>query len=279
MRRHVPERVREEGGADMAFWTMFAIALVVSSIGFKKFVWFISLGYGFSMAVIGLALLILFVGKLDPASVVLCALLMVYGLRLGIYLAMRERRSAAYNKVIATQVNDGSDTPLPLQVVIWAVCALLYACEASPAIFRLSNGIGTDTCAVAGAAIMLAGIVLESASDLQKSAQKRVNPHRFCDKGLYSFVRCPNYLGEVITWTGRLISGLTALSSPLQWIAAIIGYIGIVYVMFGGARRLEIRQNKNYGADPEYQTYIKKTPILLPFVPLYSVEKYTWLKG
>ena len=99
----------------MAFWTMFAIALVVSSIGFKKFVWFISLGYGFSMAVIGLALLILFVGKLDPASVVLCALLMVYGLRLGIYLAMRERRSAAYNKVIATQVNDGSDTPLPLQ--------------------------------------------------------------------------------------------------------------------------------------------------------------------
>ena len=49
--------------------------------------------------------------------------------------------------------------------------------------------------------------------------------------------------------------------------------------MVGGARRLEIRQNKNYGHDPEYQAYVKKTPNILPFVPLYSVEKYTFLKG
>lgn len=126
---------------------------------------------------------------------------------------------------------------------------------------------------------MLSGIVLESAADLQKSAQKKVNPNRFCDKGLYSFVRCPNYLGEVLTWTGVLISDLTALEGPFQWIFAPAGYAGIVYVMFGGARRLELRQNRNYGKDPEYQAYVKKTPILLPFIPLYSVANATWLKG
>ena len=49
--------------------------------------------------------------------------------------------------------------------------------------------------------------------------------------------------------------------------------------MFGGARRLELRQNKNYGNDPEYQKYVKSTPILLPFIPLYSVAKYKWLMG
>lgn len=37
----------------MSIWTLFLIGLVVSSIGFHKFVWFISLGYGFSMAAIG----------------------------------------------------------------------------------------------------------------------------------------------------------------------------------------------------------------------------------
>jgi hypothetical protein len=47
--------------------------------------------------------------------------------------------------------------------------------------------------------------------------------------------------------------------------------------MFSGARRLEIRQNKNYGDDPEYQAYVKSTPIMIPFVPLYSVEKYKFL--
>ena len=37
--------------------------------------------------------------------------------------------------------------------------------------------------------------------------------------------------------------------------------------MFSGARRLEIRQNKNYGKDPEYQKYVKTVPILIPFIP------------
>ena len=32
-----------------AFWLLFAAAMVISSIGFKNYVWFISLGYGFSM--------------------------------------------------------------------------------------------------------------------------------------------------------------------------------------------------------------------------------------
>ena len=56
-----------------------------------------------------------------------------------------------------------------------------------------------------------------------------------------------------------------------------IGYIGIIFVMFSGARRLEIRQDKNYGADSEYQKYVTTVPILLPFIPLYSVKKHKWL--
>ena len=62
-----------------------------------------------------------------------------------------------------------------------------------------------------------------------------------------------------------------------QWIVAILGYVGIIFVMFSGARRLEVRQNKNYGEDPEYQKYVKTVPIMIPFIPLYSVEKYKFL--
>ena len=86
-------------------------------------------------------------------------------------------------------------------------------------------------------------------------------------------------MGEVLFWTGVLVAGATALNGVWQWVAALIGYVCIVYIMFGGARRLEIRQNKNYDADPEYQAYVKKTPILIPLIPLYSVEKYKWLVG
>ena len=108
---------------------------------------------------------------------------------------------------------------------------------------------------------------------------KKEHPKRFCDVGIFRLVRCPNYLGEVLIWTGVFVSGVTALHGSLQWIAALAGWICIVYIMFGGARRLELRQNKNYGDDPDYQQYVKTVPILLPFIPLYSVAKYKWLVG
>ena len=260
------------------FLPLFLLAALISSAGFKKFVWFLSLGYGFSMAAIGVALIVMFWGSVDAASLVLCLLLVVYGLRLGIYLVHRELRNAEYNKVLNSA--GGSATyPLPVLIVIWLTCALLYVCEASPVLWRLMAGVGTDGFGIAGAVIATCGVALEAAADLQKSAAKKVNPRRFVDTGLFSFVRCPNYLGEILTWTGMLVSGLGAMQIQSHWAASLFGWAGIVYVMFGGARRLEIRQNKNYGDDPEYQAYVRRVPIILPFVPLYSVEKYTWLRG
>ena len=46
------------------FWLLFLAALVISSIGFKNYVWFISLGYGFSIAGEGLLLMLLFGSRL-----------------------------------------------------------------------------------------------------------------------------------------------------------------------------------------------------------------------
>jgi steroid 5-alpha reductase family enzyme len=124
---------------------------------------------------------------------------------------------------------------------------------------------------------MIIGLIIESLADLQKNKAKKVNPNRFVDTGLYKLVRCPNYLGEMLFWTGVFISGLASLNGIGQLIVCLIGYLGIIYVMFSGARRLEIRQNKNYGKDPEYKNYVKTVPILLPFITLYSVEKHKWL--
>lgn len=49
--------------------------------------------------------------------------------------------------------------------------------------------------------------------------------------------------------------------------------------MFSGARRLELRQDRTYGNDKDYQKYVKTTPILIPLIPLYSVKKHKWLVG
>ena len=263
----------------MQFLVLFVIALIISSIGFKKFVWFISLGYGFSVAGLGLAMLVMFRDNLTPVTTALTIMCVVYGCRLGGDLMIREQKSASYQKTMKDDIKDGSDMKMILKIIVWASCALLYCCQVSPVFFRLLHKAKTDTAAIVGTVILALGILLESASDYTKNQYKKRHPRRFCDVGLFRIVRCPNYLGEVLIWTGIFISGVTALNGTVEWIAALAGWICIVYIMFGGARRLELRQNKNYGDDPEYQNYVKTTPILLPFVPLYSVAKYKWLVG
>lgn len=268
----------------LGFIILFVICLVVSSIGFYKYVYFISLGYGFSVAAMGIAMLIMNHDVLSLCTILIGILFFIYGMRLGGYLLIREIKSASYRSTMKKEIKDGSTMKFIAKFSIWVSCALLYVLQVSPLLFRFihdnKEGEGkTDVIALIGGIIMLLGIILESLADFQKSKAKKANPNRFCDSGLYKIVRCPNYLGEVVFWTGVFVSGINIYLSAWQWIAALFGYLCIVYIMFGGARRLEIRQNKNYGADPEYQAYVKKTPILLPLVPLYSVEKYKWLVG
>lgn len=255
---------------------LFVAAMVISSIGFKNYVWFISIGYGLSIAGEGILMLILYGKTLDIGTIIACALLVIYGLRLGGYLAFRELKSSSYKKNMKGEIKDGKSVPFGVKIAIWVTCALLYVTQVSAVFYRLDNWVASDVWCYIGSAVMLLGLVLESVADVQKNKAKKVNPKRFVDTGLYKFVRCPNYLGEMIFWTGVLISGIGAVSG-WQCVIVAIGYIGIIFVMFSGARRLEIRQNKNYGKDPEYQKYVKTVPIMVPFIPLYSVEKYKWL--
>lgn len=255
---------------------LFIAAMLISSIGFKNYVWFISLGYGFSIAGEGLLMLFLFGEQLTVGTVICSVLFIVYGCRLGGYLAYREFGNNSYKKNMKGEIKDGNTVPFGVKVAIWVTCALLYVTQVSAVMYRLQNECEDDAFVYIGACVMVLGLVLESLADIQKNNAKKINPKRFVDTGLYKFVRCPNYLGEMIFWTGVLIAGIGAVSG-WQWIIVAIGYIGIIFVMFSGARRLEIRQNKNYGNDPEYQNYVKTVPIMVPFIPLYSVEKYKWL--
>ena len=262
------------------FLILFAASALACAIGFKKYIWFISIGYGLSISAIGIALWCLYSSQMAEApKLISCVLLILYGIRLSGYLLFRELKSSSYNRKMKTEISDGSKMPGYVKILLWLSCALLYFLMTSPVFFRLSSQEPADTVFAIGLAIMFFGIVFEAVSDLQKSKAKKQNPKRFCDTGLFRIVRCPNYLGELIIWTGVFISGWTILKGAGQWICALLGYLGIVYIMFSGARRLELRQDRSYGEDPEYQDYVRSTPILLPFIPLYSVKKHKWLVG
>lgn len=258
------------------FLILLLLALIASSCGFRKYVWFISLGYGTAVALIGAGLLVLFSGSLTAGTILQSVLLIVYGCRLSGYLAYRDLKTA-YHRRMKGEVKENNSVSFAAKIGIWISAALLYVLETSPILFRLANQKGTDAFCLTGFLISAVGLLLESTADLQKNHAKKKNPGRFVDTGLFRMVRCPNYFGEMVFWTGVFVSGLNVYHTAAEWICAILGYAGIIYVMFGGARRLEIRQDKNYGNDPEYQKYKSTTPIMIPFLPLYSVKRHKWL--
>ena len=261
-----------------------AVCAICCAIGFKKFVWFLSIGYGFAIIGGGITVMIFALanGWAEGAVwlLILQTLLFIaYGCRLSGFLLFRELKNKAYQKTLNEDAGGDKKMPVFVLATIWICVAVLYTAQVSPVFYRYYN-YGTVAKAshdfivpVIGMVISVIGLVLETIADKQKSAQKKENPKMVATKGLYRIVRCPNYFGEILFWTGVFVSGVTALKSVGQWIIAILAWISIVYIMFNGAQRLEKRQNERYGSDPAYQAYVNKTPIILPLIPIYHLNK------
>jgi steroid 5-alpha reductase family enzyme len=160
-----------------------------------------------------------------------------------------------------------------VKAAIWLGVSALYVMQVSPVFYRQYNGAADVVLPWIGAAVSACALCLETLADQQKSAQKAKNPDMVATEGLYKMVRCPNYFGEILFWTGVTLGGLTALSGWAQWCMAIFAYASIIGIMFNGAQRLEKRQMARYGNLPAYRAYTDKTPILLPLVPLYHLNR------
>lgn len=261
----------------MQYLVMFFIALLITSIGFRRHAWLFSVCYGLTIAVIGIAMPVFFRRYMSTLLTLECILLLVYGLRVAGYSLGRELLLPAYAD--AMQYEPAPNPAITWKLITWIGCSLIYTLQLSPVLFRLANGGTTDLAALLGTLIMLLGLILESAADFQKYKAKKKRPDRFVDTGLYRLVRCPNYFGALLFWTGVFVSGLTALRGPLQWVFAAIGYVCIILLTLWEVRRLELRQDLRYGEDSRYKRYVKNVPILIPFVPLYSLSKLSFLLG
>jgi steroid 5-alpha reductase family enzyme len=255
---------------------LFVLALLFSAVGFYRVVYFISIGYAFSIVAMAVTVMVLLFRDLTWASALHNILLIIWGLRLGIYLLRRELQSS-YGKAMADVHQRTAAMPFSRRALIWVGVSLLYVMMFSPSLFRLMPAgapIGwlATVSQVVGLLLMVVGLVLEGFADRQKSDFKAHFPKLFCNVGLYRSVRCPNYLGEITFWAGNFVVGLAFYATALRFGVSFIGVLCIVLIMMGSTKRLEESQDRRYGALPDYQTYVKTVPVLFPFVPIYSLK-------
>jgi len=253
-----------------------AITLVITAVGFRRMVYFLNIGYAFSIVAVVIVSVILLRDNATVLTLLLAAGIVFWGLRLGIFVTKREL-SKGYVKERDRIDKEYGKITLPIKFAIWISVSVLYLMMVSPVFFSLETANQPGPAGQAfqwiGLTLMAGGLVLEGIADKQKSAFKSKNPSTFCNSGMFSLVRCPNYLGEITFWIGVWVMGIGFYKTALEWIVSLIGMVCIVYIMFGSTKRLEKTQISRYGSVPEYQKYSKTVPILIPWLPLYTLQK------
>ena len=80
------------------------------------------------------------------------------------------------------------------------------------------------------------------------------------------YIRHPNYLGEVLVYSGNFLAAAPAMHEWHQWLTASMGLTAILSIMRTATLGLEERQEQRYGALPEFQAYKARTACLIPVI-------------
>jgi len=254
---------------------LLGLTLLITAIGFRRMVYFLNIGYAFAITAVTLAATLFFRNNLTFLALLQSAMLIFWGLRLGIFVVRREL-SSNYKKERDRVDKIYGGIGLPAKFAIWLSVSVLYLMMVSPSLFSLESHfqptVFSSMGQILGLLVMIGGLVLEGVADRQKSAFKAQNPTTFCNVGLYRWVRCPNYLGEIIFWVGNWIMGLGLYKTPAEWVIGLAGLACIVFIMIGSTRRLEGTQIIRYGSQADYQHYAQTVPVLFPYIRLYTLN-------
>ena len=200
-------------------------------------------------------------GGINIGNFIISFLIIMWALRLGSFLFLRickegEDKRFKFIKPSATRFF----MTWTLQAMWVSVCSLsALTAMSSP------SGVVVNGMFFIGISIFIFGLLLEIIADYQKTQfrNKPENKGHFISSGLWAYSRHPNYVGEIVLWTGVSVMSFSSLSG-VQYIALIspiFTYLLLVYV--SGIRILEASGKKRWGHLQSYQEYLKNTPSLL----------------
>ena len=112
-----------------------------------------------------------------------------------------------------------------------------------------------------GAGIMLLAVWLEYVSDraIHRFLREHGRTSRTCDVSVWKYSRHPNYLGEMLFWTGLYL--YFAAVRPEIWYAGL-GFLAIIAIFLFISIPMMERHNLERRAD--YAAYQARTPVLIP---------------
>ena len=128
------------------------------------------------------------------------------------------------------------------------------------------NTVPLGTVFYVGAAMWVVGFAVEVIADSQKSAFKAdpANENKFITTGIWARAQHPNYFGEILLWAGVAVMALPSLSGSAMIFLISPVFVAVLLTRISGVPLLRKTAGARWGDDPEYQAYLKNTPLLIP---------------
>ena len=195
-------------------------------------------------------------------SILLTLLIIVWATRLGVFLLKRVKAAGSDGRF--DDLKDFSTF-----FMVWNLQALwiTFTLLSSLIIFTSNHSGNLEIYDYIGIITWISGLFIEVVADKQKSDFKNdiSNKNKFISTGLWKYSRHPNYLGEIILWTGITIIAIP-LFSGWSWLGLISPvFVFIMLKFISGVRILESRADMKWGKDKEYLKYKNSTPEIFPF--------------
>lgn len=238
--------------------TIWLIAVKLDNYSIVDIIWGITF-------IITTTVVLVYTGLYNVVSLTIAALVLIWGLRLSIYLFSRNAgkpEDYRYQDMRKKWGNKVKQTAFVRVFMLQGTVSLLFSLGIFLGISQ-SDAILAMWPVYLGVIVWVVGFLFESIGDAQLRAfiQKPENKGKVITTGLWKYTRHPNYFGEATQWFGISI---IACAVPFGWISFISPLLLTFFLLkISGVPLLEKKNAKK----PGYAEYAAKTSVFVPLPP------------
>ena len=193
---------------------------------------------------------------------IIAGVVIVWAARLGPFLFRRIQKAGEDRRFRKIKLST------PRFLLTWTLQGtwVFITAGAALAAIMTQNTTALGTVFYVGVTMWILGFAIELIADNQKTAFKAnpANKNKFITTGLWARAQHPNYFGEILLWTGIAVMALPSLSGRAVIFLISPLFVTLLLTRISGVPLIRKTADERWGDDPEYQTYLKNTPVLIP---------------
>ncbi|CAB4032906.1 Delta(14)-sterol reductase [Paramuricea clavata] len=200
--------------------------------------------------------------QFNTRQVIQSSCITAWAVRLGLFLftrVLREGGDSRFNKV--------RDKP-SMMLLFWTIQGVWVYMTTLPTLM-LNTSKRNPPLAwkdYLGWSMWTVGFCIQLIADYQKTIFRSnpANHKKFITTGLWSIVRYPNYLGEILLWFGLYLPASSIMQGWQYLSIASPLFVAFLLTKVSGIPLQEAQARRRWSNDPVFQAYKAKTPKLFP---------------